>query len=544
MKQSAILLIMTMALFSCETRKAADTVYYHATIYTVDSLMTHVEAMAVKDGKIIATGSGDEIRSHYSAKNWIDLQGKYVYPGFFDAHCHFYGYGLGLQNADLTGTTSMDEIIARLKKHQQQHHSEWLIGRGWDQNEWKNKSFPEKEVLDKAFPGIPVVLERIDGHAYFVSSKVLQMAGIHPATSVNGGRVVHNAKGEPSGVLVDNAMSLVYSILPKSDSVSDARALLDAQKNCLAVGLTCVADAGLDAQVIGLMDALQHEQKLKMRIYAMVNPNKENFEKYVYKGPFNNGRLVICAIKIYADGALGSRGALLSKPYSDDPGNSGLMVNTPAFYNEICSLALKYGFQVNTHCIGDSANRMMLHIYSGYLKGKNDRRWRIEHAQVVDPADLHLFGDYSVIPSIQTTHATSDMSWAEHRLGPERVKWAYAYRSLLEQNGWLPNGSDFPVEKINPLLGFYAAVARKDIAGNPPNGFQVENALTREQALRAMTIWAAKACFMEKETGSLEPGKQADFVVTDQDLMSVEEHLLPRTRVLKTVIAGETVFGF
>ena len=542
MRHITFVLAMIMLLTSCGSRKQADAIYYNAVIYTVDSVMSKAEAMAIKDGRVLKTGSERELRKEFRASEWINLEGKTVYPGFFDAHCHFYGYGLGLQYADLRGTHSQEEIIDRLKEKQKTHPTEWIMGRGWDQNLWKNTAFPDKALLDKAFPDKPVWLERIDGHAYFVNSRVLGLAGITSKTRIEGGTVLLNAKGEPSGVLIDNAMELINPILPKPDSATNTRALLEAQQNCLAVGLTCVADAGLDASTISLISRLQEENKLKLRYYAMISPSEENIEKHLLNGPFNNGRLVISSVKLYADGALGSRGALLIKPYSDDPGSQGLLLHPPALYERICSLAVQHGYQVNVHCIGDSANRMILHIFAKFLQGKNDRRWRIEHAQVIAPEDFHLFGDYSIIPSVQTTHATSDMNWAGERLGPVRVKDAYAYQQLLQQNGWLPNGSDFPVEKINPILGFYAAFSRKDLEGKPEGGFQSENALTREQALRAMTIWAAKACFLEKTTGSLEPGKAADFVVADRDMMTTAESQVPATLILQTVIGGKVVY--
>jgi hypothetical protein len=305
------------------------------------------------------------------------------------------------------------------------------------------------------------------------------------------------------------------------------------------VGLTTVSNAGLGAAQIRLIDSLQKADRLKIRVYAMINPTDENIEKYMKKGVLNTGRLIVRSIKLFADGALGSRGAFLIEPYTDDPGNKGLQLNPLEYYEKFCALALKYGYQVNTHCIGDAANRMILNLYAKFLKGKNDKRWRIEHAQVIHPDDFHLFGDYSIIPSVQTTHATSDMRWAGERLGKERVKYAYAYAMLLKQNGWLANGSDFPVENINPIYSFYAAFSRKDLKGWPANGFQIDNALTREQALRSITIWAAKGCFMEKFIGSLEQGKLADFVVCDKDLMKADESKIPETKVLRTVLEGE-----
>jgi hypothetical protein len=314
-----------------------------------------------------------------------------------------------------------------------------------------------------------------------------------------------------------------------------------AQQNCFAVGLTGVHDAGLDADEVELIDSLQKEGILKMRINAMLNPTHGNLEKYISKGVYQTDKLTVRSIKVYADGALGSRGALLLEPYSDDPQNRGIQVETTEKLDSVCAMAYHHGYQVCTHCIGDAAVRLMLDLYSKYLYKGNDLRWRIEHSQVVDPADLPRYDEYNVIPSVQTTHATSDMFWAVNRLG-DRVKYAYAYQNLLAQNGWFPNGSDFPIEDINPLYGFYAAVARKNLNGEPQEGFQMENALTREQALRAMTIWAAKACFEGNMKGSIEVGKFADFVVLDFDLINYDISNAFGAKVLRTVIHGETVY--
>ena len=319
-------------------------------------------------------------------------------------------------------------------------------------------------------------------------------------------------------------------------------ALKQAQEDCFAVGLTSVADAGLDFETILMIDSLQQSGKLKMRINAMLSPTAQNMAGFVEKGTFRKERLTVNSIKLYADGALGSRGALMIEPYADDPLNRGLLLTSPEILYEILAKAYENGFQVNTHCIGDSANRLILNLYGEFLKGTNDRRWRIEHAQVINPEDFSLFGKFNVIPSVQSTHCTSDMAWAGSRLGPERVKGAYAYNQLLEQNGWLINGTDFPIEEINPLLTFYAAVARMTIDGIPDGGFQMENALSREEALRSITIWAAKGSFEEDVKGSIEAGKYADFVIVDKDFMKIDIKEVPFLKILKTYLDGELVF--
>ena len=449
-------------------------------------------------------------------------------------------YGLTLRQADLSGTTSTKEIADRLVQHVALNPGNWVLGRGWDQNDWQTKKFPDKELLDSLFPDKPVYLVRIDGHAAWVNSKAMAMAGIAKDTRIEGGEIIVDQHG-PTGILIDNAMSLVEKLIPPVTRDEKIQALLKAQSNCFAVGLTSVSDAGIDKEIVQLMDSLQKMDSLRIHINAMLNPSKENIELYIDKGIYETDRLTVRSIKLFADGALGSRGALLKKPYTDDPSNRGLQVSETKYLKDICRLAYDKGYQVNTHCIGDSAVSLVLHIYASILPEQNDRRWRIEHAQVVDPADLELFKQYAVIPSVQTTHATSDMYWAEDRLGPVRILHAYAYRSLLEQNGWMPNGSDFPVESINPVYGFYAAVVRKDLQGMPEGGYHKEQALTREQALKAMTIWAARASFGEKNRGSLEPGKNADFVVLDRDIMTVPEDSIAGARVLETWIRGKSV---
>ena len=522
--------------------KEVDLIIFNARIYTLDDNFTMAESFAVKDGKIVATGSSQDITKNYTANKNLDLGQKIIYPGFIDAHCHFYGYGMTLKNVDLTGTESFEEIVNKTLAHYNEFPTDWVLGRGWDQNDWDVKEFPNNQALNEAFPDVPVFLTRIDGHGAIANNEALLRAGITINTQVQGGDILKN-NGKLSGVLIDNAMGLVYRIIPKDKNEGIIKGLLAAQKNCFAVGLTTVFDAGLDKNIIEIIDSLQQSNQLKMRVDAMISPSKENFERFLYKGVYQTDRLRVGSIKLFADGALGSRGAKLIKPYTDDPGNSGLLVADSDYLQNTCKEAYKYGYQVNTHCIGDSANRLILKIYASILNGQNDRRWRIEHAQVIDPADFHYFKKFNIIPSVQPTHATSDMYWAEERLGAIRIKTSYAYKQLLDQNGWLPNGSDFPVEDINPLNGFFAAVARKDASGYPDKGFQIENALSRKEALRAMTIWAAKSGFNEDRIGSLEAGKFADFVILSTDLMSVDIMQVPGIKVEKTFIQGEMVYS-
>lgn len=543
MKQTFLsALLFASALYGCSTsneKQKADLIICNAIVYTIDSAFATAESFAVKDGKILAVGKQEDIFSAYEGEK-LDLQGKAVYPGFIDAHCHFLGYGKGLTQADLIDTKSFDEVIQRVVEYSKIKKGEWIIGRGWDQNDWIVKDFPTKEKLDSLFPTTPVFLKRVDGHAALVNSEALKRAGINEKTKLNGG-LIEVKNNKPTGILVDNAVDLVANVIPPANKEEIQSALLAAQANCFAAGLTTVDDAGLEKQVVDIIDEMQKKGELKMRIYAMLTDNQENLNYYLEHGKYKSERLNVCSFKFYADGALGSRGACLLHPYSDKPKEQGFLLNKPEYFIEKSKQLFEKGFQMNTHCIGDSSDRFILDTYGAVLKEKNNKRWRIEHAQVVDKADIHKFHQYSIIPSVQSTHATSDMYWAKDRLGEERIRNAYAYKDLLVQAGTVALGTDFPVENINPLYTFYAAVARKDLKGFPEQGFQPENALTREEALKGMTIWAAYSNFEEKEKGSLEAGKWADFIITDKDIMKVDINEVPNVKILATYLNGEKV---
>ena len=528
-------------LFSSCSTKQADLIVYHAKVYTVNDGFDTVQAFAVKDGKILDLGSDDEIRKNYKATTEIDAGGKAIYPGLIDAHAHFFQYGLGLQTADLRETSSWKEVLERLVTFAKTHPDGWLIGRGWDQNDWADKAFPDKTELDRLFPGRPVLLTRIDGHAALVNQQALNAAGITKSFTVSGGDIA-DRNGVPTGLLVDNAVRLVSDKIPKPDKERIAASLLDAQNKCFEVGLTTIDECGVDASLVDIIKKLQEDKSLKMRLYVMLSDNEANY-KYLFKsGAIKTDRLNVRSFKVYADGALGSRGASLLQPYTDMPAKSGFLLSSQKHFEDVAQLINEHGFQMCTHAIGDSANRTILKIYNKVLGGKNDKRWRIEHAQLIAPADFALFGASNIVPSVQPTHATSDMYWAADRLGTKRIKGAYAYKQLLQQNGWIPLGTDFPVEDINPMFTFYAATARKDAKHYPEGGFQPENALSKEEALRGMTIWAAKANFEEKEKGSLEKGKLADFVILDTDIMTTAPDNILKTRVLKTYVNGEKVY--
>jgi len=540
---TSLFVVILLYMLSCKAQKQqADLILTNGTVYTVDKEFSTAEALAIKDHRILAVGSSREILNGYEADEVRDLDGRYVYPGWIDPHCHFFGYGMNLNAVDVAGTGSVEEIIEILKDFHEKHPGAWITGRGWDQNDWEVKEFPDKSMLDKHFPEAPVLLRRIDGHAAWANSRALEIAGVTADSYVGGGTVMLS-KGQPTGILIDNAIGLVASWIPGATKTDMILALRQAEANCFSVGLTSVQDAGLSKQVVLLIDSLHQAGKLKIRMNTWLSPSEENFTHFVEKGPYQTDHLSVNTIKLFTDGALGSRGARMIDPYSDDPENLGLYVTPLPQLEKYCHRAFANNFAVATHCIGDGANRETLLIYADILGGENDRRWRIEHAQIIHPDDFHYFGDYNIIPSVQSTHATSDMYWAEDRVGNERIKGAYAYRQLLEENGWLPNGSDFPVEQINPLFGFYAAVVRKDQEGYPEEGFQMENAISREQALRAMTIWAAKAGREEDLKGSIEPGKLADLVITVSDLMSAADETLFSIQVQSTYSGGELVYS-
>jgi predicted amidohydrolase YtcJ len=534
------LVLGVVLLSSCEIKKA-DLIVYNAKVYTVNTNFDTAEAFAVKDGKILAVGSDAEIKKSYSATEELNAQGKAVYPGFIDAHAHFYGYGESLQTADLTGTKSWAEVCQALLTFAKSHPTGWLIGRGWDQNDWANKEFPDRADLDKLFPNQPVLLTRVDGHAAIANQKALLAAGITKSYSLTGGEIVEK-NGQPSGLLVDNAVDLVTAKIPAATLAESEKILMDAQAKCFAAGLTTIDDCGVDAALVEFVEKLHQSKKLKMRLYLMLSDKESNYNYLFKRGAIKTERLNVRSFKVYADGALGSRGACLLHPYADMPNKTGFLLSSQAHFQQVAEKIAAHNFQMCTHAIGDSANRTILKIYNKVLGGKNDKRWRIEHAQVIAPEDLALFGKTNVVPSVQPTHATSDMYWAGDRLGAARLKTAYAYKQLLQQNGWLPLGTDFPVENINPLFTFYAASFRKDAKDYPKEGFQMENALTKTEALRGMTIWAAKANFEEKEKGSLEKGKLADFVILDNDIMTTQPSKILRTQVSKTYINGEKVY--
>ena len=531
--------VIAILLIGCTMKKRADLIITNGNIYTVDSSFTKCSAIAVRDGLIIATGSDDEILEKYKSKNVIDLEGLSLYPGFNDAHAHIYSMGQSLKRVDLRGAPSYNEILKRLKDRYDNEKPSYLAGDGWDQNLWEVKEFPDNSELNELFPDIPVILSRIDFHAVIANDKAIELLGITPDdTSIPVGEA-EIKDGKFTGIFMETMCDRLSGILPENDRSLTKNILLAAQQECFKYGLTSLATCGEPLSIIEALDSMYTDGSLKVRLDAWLTPNDDNLERF--KKPYTNKGLRIGTIKLYVDGALGSRGALLLESYSDMPGNSGLKVITDEEFYGKGKWAYEHGFQVATHCIGDAANREALKMYSSILPEGNDRRWRVEHSQIVQDSDIDIFGKYSIVPSIQPTHATSDMLWADERLG-ERLQKAYRYKDLLAQIGWVPAGTDFPIESVNPVYTFFAAAFRKNLDFVPAAGFQMENALTKEEALRSMTIWAAKSTFEENKKGSIERGKYADFVVLDRDIMSVEEQSVPGAKVVMTFLGGERVF--
>lgn len=559
---SSILAVAAAALVPCAplsgqaptamsaSRTPADLVVLNARIYTADGVRPVVDAMAVRDGRVVFVGDRTGAQALVgSATRTLDLGGRTVIPGMTDAHAHVAGLGAALRNVDLVGTTSYAQVIARVvERAAATPKGEWVIGRGWDQNDWGDTRFPTHEALSRAVPDHPVYLTRVDGHAGLANAMAMQRAGVNKdSKDPAGGSIERDAAGNPAGVFVDNAQGLVSRAIPGATRAQTKQAIASAIAEMHRWGITAVHDAGASPQVLELYEELGREKALNIRLYAMISDNATAIEAWFKRGPQSglyDGMLWVRSIKLYQDGALGSRGAALLEPYSDDPKTSGLLVSAPAHIQDVATRALKAGFQVNTHAIGDRGNRLVLDSYEAALKANPtaDHRFRIEHAQILHSDDIPRFAALGVIPAMQASHQTSDMYWAGTRLGETRLRGAYAWRSLLESGVVIANGSDFPVELVNPLISFEASVSRQDARGWPAGGWYPEQRMTRDEALKSMSLWAAYAGFQEKELGSLSAGKWADFVVLDQDVMRVPAEMILDTRVLSTWVAGRPVY--
>ena len=540
MNKIFLVVLIILVTISCNLKQQVDLIVTNANIYTVDSTFSKATALAVKKGQFIAVSTDEEINREYTSAQRLDALGKTIVPGLIDAHCHFYGLGLNQQIVNLRGTKSYQEVLEKVAAFQEERPTNFIQGRGWDQNDWEVKRFPTKDALDELFPNTPVALERVDGHAYLVNQKALDLAGITKNTQVEGGEIVKDGNGNPTGVLVDNPMGMVDKVIPRPSRKTQIQALKDAESICFDYGLTTVNDAGLHRSTIDLIDSLQKAGDLKIRVYAMVSNTPENLDHYLSSGILKTDRLNVRSVKVYGDGALGSRGAALKAPYTDKAGHFGAMVTPVEKIYQLAERIAATDYQMNTHAIGDSANVVVLRAYNKALEGKPDRRWKVEHAQVIGDNDFDYF-EKGIIPSVQPTHATSDMYWAGLRLGQQRMRGAYAFKTLLKKAGKVALGTDFPVERVSPFLTFYAAVARKDLEDYPKGGFQMKDALSREETLKGMTIWAAYSNFEENEKGSIEVGKQADFLVLSEDIITVESKAIPNLKAEQVFLGGERV---
>lgn len=542
----ASILALSVLLSACggmssDRRSKADLLVYNGTIYTVDSSFSIQSAMAVSDGKVLETGALSDLSFKYDFLDSLDLNGQVVYPGLIDAHAHFRNYAQSLMRVDLSETSSWEECLERVIAFAKEVPDGPILGRGWDQNDWGNQEYPTRIELDALFPDRPVLLTRIGGHGAIANKTALDLAGLHPNSKIEGGEIFVS-NGALTGVVLDVAKQRVNMAIPRESIEQYTRAVEKAQENCFAVGLTGIVDAGLPKSDIDILDSLQKVEVLRMPLNIMVSISQEALDHYAQAGAYETELLTVNSFKVYADGALGSRGAYLKDPYHDRADWHGFLITDSTRLFEIAEAIAKTDFQMNTHAIGDGGNKVVLEAYAHTLQGKNDRRWRIEHAQVVTPDDYQLFADNSIIPSVQPTHATSDMYWAENRLGEERIKHAYAYQDLLNIHGWIPLGTDFPVEQIDPKLTFYSGVFRQDVHGFPEDGFNSDNKLSREDVLRGMTLWAAKSCFWETSRGSLEQGKRADFIVLSTDWMKASKEEILSSKVEETYLAGERVY--
>lgn len=544
-------LLMLFALLGCDEPENQQTMTEQRVGFTNATILTSADAEPLRDATLIIEGDtiiwvGPTADADLDGVRAIDVSGAMIIPGLVDAHAHLSGLGESLENVDLVGTTSYSQVIQRLQDMAATlPEGEWVRGRGWDQNDWDEQSFPTRAELDRAVPSHPVAVTRIDGHALLVNSRALELAGVDTSTpDPEGGSIIRDDEGETTGVFVDNAMGLINRVIPPGSRDDHKRQLERAVQMAASVGLTEVHDAGVSQETIDILLELAKAGRLPIRVYAMLSDVAVLLSAWYERGPLvatEDDRLTVRAIKLYADGALGSRGAALHEPYSDATDQSGLLVTAPEHIEAVAKAAREHGFQVGTHAIGDRGSTIVIEAYEN-AGAKPEDRFRIEHLQVVRLEDLDRIGDMGVIASMQPTHATSDMPWAERRLGAARLERGYVWRSVLDTGIPLAFGSDFPVEDVNPFLGLYAAVTRQDLDGHPPGGWTPTERVSIREAIHGFTSGAAYAAFAEDRRGRIAPGMQADLIVIDRNLLEIAPDEIPETEVLFTVSGGEIVY--
>lgn len=534
-----VLFFPVLFFVSCFKGEKVDLIIHNARIHTMNDAGEIAEAMAIKDGKIIQVGPEREILNKYRSDQEINAGKRDVYPGLHDAHGHMLSYAKLKLTADLVGSSTYYEMLLRLEKFNDKFQPTFLVGRGWDQGVWGQSDLPDNQLLNERFPDVPVALTRIDGHAMLLNETALKLAGISAETQVDGGMVVLR-DGQPTGIVLDHAIDLVSKHIPVPEKAELKRVILAIQDELFAYGITHVHEAGLTQDQFELLDELATDGLLKLNVYAMLFLNDANLAYAEELGDYSNKSLRMKSFKMLLDGALGSRGACLIHPYTDAPNEHGLLLTSYQEMRRLTKRALDLGYQVNAHCIGDSANRILLRYYDTLLASKVDHRWRIEHAQVLTKEDLAMFSRTEVIPSVQPTHAVSDQRWAEQRLGKDRMVYAYAYKKLLQERGILALGTDFPVESPNPFGTIHAATQRKSVDNEPENGFQLGDALTLEETMKGMTIWAAYSSFEENRLGSLEKGKEATLTIFEYPVASSRKY--EPNGANTTVVKGEIVY--
>lgn len=517
----------------------ADLVIHNAIIHIMDENETQYEAIAIKDGKILEVGPERQILNKYSSDETIDAEGKEMYPGFTDAHGHLMPYADMKLGANLFGCRTLEELLVRTEKYADKSNRKFIVGHGWDQSMWGGDILPTNEKLNELFPNTPVCLYRVDGHAVLVNQAALDKAKITNKSIIPGGQVTVENR-VCTGLLLDNAMDSMSAVIPAYPEKNRINALMEIQEELFQYGITSVHDAGIANKDLPLFKKVAESKELKLNVYGMLRNSAENRTFVEKNGKVNWGNFYISSFKMFADGALGSRGALLKKPYSDAHNHLGIQTTTPEDMNNLAHFCLKHGYQLNTHAIGDSSNAILLNLYEKAYAVNQDHRWRIEHAQVVDPADFELFRKYNVLPSVQPTHAISDMRWVENRLGKDRMQGAYAYQSILKETGIIAIGTDFPFDRLNPFLTIFAATQRKNTDNQPSGGFRLEDGLSLMDCIRGMTIWGAIASFQEKYSGTLEKGKEANLILVERPLNSSRS--FRENFSMLTVIKGEIVY--